>query len=70
MDTDNKTMSPSYNAPTGNPGPQVFDGFRFAKLRDLPGNDSKHQSVTTGLVSITHLSFPTRSLPSEYTYLR
>ncbi|CAD6446132.1 7615435c-f8b0-4d97-b05e-86868eac4630 [Sclerotinia trifoliorum] len=28
--------------------PEKFDGFRFEKLRDIPGNESKYQFVTTG----------------------
>lgn len=45
-----QTLSPEYNAGTNNPGPEVFDGNRFARLREIPGRESKHQTVTTGLV--------------------
>ena len=41
------TYSTAYNANTGNPGPEVFDGFRFSRLREVPGRESKHQAVTT-----------------------
>jgi len=44
------TFSPEYNAEAGNPGPEVFDGFRFARLRELPGRDGKHQAVLTNEV--------------------
>ncbi|KAL4936871.1 cytochrome P450 [Aspergillus oleicola] len=41
-------LSPSYNAGAGNPGPEIFDGFRFSKLRDChsPGGQ-KHSAVST-----------------------
>jgi hypothetical protein len=32
--------------------PEQFDGFRFAKLREKPGQESRHQFVTTGLDSL------------------
>lgn len=28
--------------------PEVFDGFRFEKLRNEPGSENKYQFVTTG----------------------
>lgn len=31
--------------------PEVFDGFRFEKLRAMEGNENKYQFVTTGYVS-------------------
>ncbi|KAK0762080.1 hypothetical protein N5P37_004881 [Trichoderma harzianum] len=34
----------------GNAGPDVFDGFRYARLRELPGLESKHQAASTGLM--------------------
>ena len=51
MSGDNPTLSPSYNAETENAGPDVFDGFRFARLREIPGRETRHQSVATSLVS-------------------
>lgn len=27
--------------------PEIFDGFRFSNLRDLPGNENKYQFPTT-----------------------
>ncbi|KAL4886429.1 cytochrome P450 [Aspergillus karnatakaensis] len=32
--------------------PSVFDGFRFSKLRELPGNTFKYQHATTGTDNI------------------
>ncbi|KFA76890.1 hypothetical protein S40288_09302 [Stachybotrys chartarum IBT 40288] len=32
--------------------PSQFDGFRFQKLRDLPGNESKYQFTTTGATNL------------------
>jgi cytochrome P450 len=29
------------------PNPDVFDGYRFLNLRSAPGNENKHQFVTT-----------------------
>jgi cytochrome P450 monooxygenase-3 len=46
------TYSPEYNAETGNLGPEVFDGFRFSRLREMPGRESRHQAVTTGIDSL------------------
>lgn len=45
-------LSPEYNAETGNPGPEVFDGFRFARLREQPGREGKHQTVLTNSESL------------------
>ena len=28
--------------------PETFDGFRFSKLREQPGNENRYQFVTTG----------------------
>lgn len=36
------------------PEPERFDGFRFAKLRQEPGMENRHQFVTT---SLNHMSF-------------
>jgi cytochrome P450 len=30
------------------PNPEVFDGFRFSKLREEPGHSTRHQLVSTG----------------------
>ncbi|OHE97166.1 hypothetical protein CORC01_07607 [Colletotrichum orchidophilum] len=46
--TTTNTFSPDYNAGTGNAPPNEFDGFRFARLRDQPGREMKHQAATTG----------------------
>jgi cytochrome P450 len=43
-----RTFSAEYNKGTGNPGPEVFDGNRFARLRSIPGRESRHQTVNTG----------------------
>lgn len=51
MSTTNKSLSPENNVEAGYAGPNVFDGFRYARLRELPGLESKHQAASTGLVS-------------------
>ncbi|KZL83760.1 cytochrome p450 monooxygenase [Colletotrichum incanum] len=43
-----KTFSPEYNTGTGNAPPTEFDGFRFARLREQPGSEMKHQAAATG----------------------
>ncbi|KAL1988856.1 hypothetical protein VTN96DRAFT_7740 [Rasamsonia emersonii] len=50
--TSTEFLSPEYNAETGNPGPEVFDGFRFARLREIPGREAKHQAVLTNEESL------------------
>ncbi|EFQ25960.1 uncharacterized protein GLRG_01104 [Colletotrichum graminicola M1.001] len=42
------TFSDAYNEGTGNAPPTEFDGFRFARLREQPGRETKHQAATTG----------------------
>ncbi|KAF6815875.1 cytochrome p450 monooxygenase [Colletotrichum plurivorum] len=42
------TFSPEYNAETKNAPPTEFDGFRFSRLREVPGREMKHQAATTG----------------------
>ncbi|KAK2026404.1 cytochrome P450 [Colletotrichum zoysiae] len=42
------TFSADYNDGTGNAPPTEFDGFRFARLRERPGSEMKHQAATTG----------------------
>jgi len=34
------------------PDPEKFDGFRFSKLRDQPGNEMKYQHSSTGIDNI------------------
>lgn len=34
--------------PSAYENPEIFDGFRFSKLREQPGDETKHQFVTTG----------------------
>ncbi|KAM0713943.1 hypothetical protein Q7P37_010906 [Cladosporium fusiforme] len=34
------------------PDPEKFDGFRFSKLRDQPGNEMKYQHTSTGVDNI------------------
>ncbi|KAM6485446.1 cytochrome P450 [Trichoderma sp. SZMC 28011] len=53
MSTTNKAFSPENNVEAGNAGPDVFDGFRYARLRELPGLESKHQAASTGLDNLT-----------------
>ncbi|TDZ49881.1 Cytochrome P450 monooygenase 3 [Colletotrichum trifolii] len=43
-----EVYSPAYNADVGNAPPSEFDGFRFARLRDVPGRETRHQAATTG----------------------
>ncbi|KAK5626225.1 hypothetical protein RRF57_001940 [Xylaria bambusicola] len=50
--TSTETFSPEVNAKAGNPGPETFDGFRFAKLRAVPGFEAKHQLATTSEESL------------------
>ncbi|KAK8017702.1 gibberellin cluster-C13-oxidase [Apiospora rasikravindrae] len=45
--TATEAFGPEVSAAAGNPGPDVFDGFRFAKLRAVPGYEAKHQLATT-----------------------
>jgi cytochrome P450 len=40
------TFSPLHNPTSASPS--EFDGFRFYNLRKIPGNENKHQYVTTG----------------------
>jgi cytochrome P450 len=35
------------------PDPDEFDGFRYAKLRAIPGQESKHQLIGPGSDSLT-----------------
>ncbi|KAF9871834.1 hypothetical protein CkaCkLH20_10768 [Colletotrichum karsti] len=42
------TFSPEYNSDTKNAPPTEFDGFRFARLREVSGREMKHQAATTG----------------------
>jgi cytochrome P450 len=49
MSERSEVFNPEYNAETGNAGPEVFDGLRYARLRDQPGLEAKHQTVTTSL---------------------
>jgi len=51
MSEANPVFNPEYNSETGNSRPDVFDGFRFSRLREVPGHETKHQSVTTSVVS-------------------
>jgi len=32
--------------------PHIFDGFRFSELREIPGNETKHQLISTSTESI------------------
>ncbi|KAI0123375.1 cytochrome P450 [Xylariales sp. AK1849] len=50
--TSTEAFSPEFNAKAGNPGPEVFDGFRFAKLRAVPGYEAKHQMANTSEESL------------------
>lgn len=45
--TETTTYSPGFNAAVGNPGPGVYEGFRFARLRTLPGQQNRYLAATT-----------------------
>ncbi|KAL2350324.1 cytochrome P450 [Cryomyces antarcticus] len=45
--------------------PETFDGFRFEKLRNLPGNDNKYQFVTTGPDQL-HWGVGTHACPGRF----
>lgn len=53
MSAETPTFSAEYNRPTGNPPPTQFEGFRFANLRGVEGQETKHQATTTGVDSLT-----------------
>ena len=38
------TNSPEVSKEAGNADPSQFDGYRFARIRDLPGNNAKYQA--------------------------
>jgi cytochrome P450 len=50
--TSTPTFSPSYN-PASYAPPTTFDGFRFYKLRAMPGKENRHQFVTTAPDSLS-----------------
>jgi cytochrome P450 len=45
--------------------PDTFDGFRFAKLRDVPGSENKHQFVMTGPDSLS-FGYGTQACPGRF----
>jgi cytochrome P450 len=45
--------------------PDSFDGFRFAKLRDIPGSENKHQFVMTGADSLS-FGYGTQACPGRF----
>ncbi|KAI0870725.1 cytochrome P450 [Hypoxylon argillaceum] len=45
--------------------PSQFDGFRFQKLRDLPGNESKFQFTTTGTNNLD-FGYGTHACPGRF----
>jgi cytochrome P450 len=48
MSKDTPTFSPAFSSDLTNPSPLIFDGFRYAKLRSVEGQESHHQAATTG----------------------
>jgi cytochrome P450 len=50
--TRSQTFSPEYNPPDNKP-PNEFDGFRFYRLRKMPGKENKHLFVTSSPESLT-----------------
>ncbi len=50
---------------TGNLGPEEFDGYRFSRLRDLPGMQSKLQSVQTGTYQL-NFGYGIHSCPGRF----
>ncbi|KAH7381517.1 cytochrome P450 [Pyrenochaeta sp. MPI-SDFR-AT-0127] len=47
------------------PNPMEFDGLRFLKLRNLPGNDNKYHFVTTGPDQL-HWGVGTHACPGRF----
>lgn len=43
-----------------------FDGFRFERLRSLPGNDAKYQFVTTHDTDQLHWGVGTHACPGRF----
>ncbi|KAF1990339.1 putative cytochrome P450 [Aulographum hederae CBS 113979] len=48
------------------PNADQFDGFRFERLRSLPGNESKYQFVTTSNVDQLHWGVGTHACPGRF----
>ncbi|KAG9236989.1 cytochrome P450 [Amylocarpus encephaloides] len=48
-----QTFSPAYNPPRTYKPPNEFDGYRFYKLRQMPGKENKHQYTSTAPNSLT-----------------
>ncbi|KAF5617219.1 gibberellin cluster-C13-oxidase [Fusarium tjaetaba] len=48
MSKETPTFSTNFSSDFTNPSPLIFDGFRYAKLRSIRGQESHHQAATTG----------------------
>ncbi|KAF5560549.1 gibberellin cluster-C13-oxidase [Fusarium napiforme] len=48
MSEETPTLSPTFSSDFANPPPLIFDGFRYAKLRSIKGQESHHKAATTG----------------------
>lgn len=66
MATHPQTYTAEDNKAVGNHGPEVFDGFRFERLRRrLPGRESRHQAAATGMDQF-NFSFGPDSCPGRF----
>jgi hypothetical protein len=51
------------------PGPEVFDGFRFARMRQIPGQENRHQFGSTGLCETLDFGHGMHACPvSDHTH--
>ncbi|KAI0024832.1 cytochrome P450 [Xylariomycetidae sp. FL0641] len=53
FDPNSAVHSAAYNLEAGNPGPEVFDGLRWWRLRGVAGRETRHQTVATGPEALT-----------------
>ena len=50
----NRIAGADPEAEVGNGPLEEFDGYRFARLRELPGNEQRYQATTTGVGQFTY----------------
>ena len=50
------------------PPPEVFDGFRFARMRQNPGEEDKHQFGSTGLSETLDFGHGMHACPVSSSY--
>lgn len=65
MATHPQTYTAADNQVAGNSTPDVFDGFRFEKLRRLPGRESRYQASATGMDQF-NFSYGPDSCPGRF----